>query len=204
MHNTNVNQADFWENRYDTGETGWDIGQISPPIKAYIDDLLDTGVKKTSKILMAGAGNAYEASYLHQKGFSEVTVLDFAAQPLANFVKNNPTFPKDHLIQADFFDLSKDDYQFDLIIEQTFFCAIDPSRRDEYAQQMAKLLKPTGELVGVLFDKVFEQSPPFGGSLGEYQVLFSQYFMIKKLEPCYNSIKPRQGSELFMRLQSKK
>lgn len=71
------------------------------------------------------------------------------------------------------------------MIEQTFFCAIDPSRREEYAKQMARLLKPTGELFGVLFDRDFEQSPPFGGSAQEYRETFAPYFRQVLIEPCY-------------------
>lgn len=198
-----VSQAEFWQNRYDNGATGWDIGKISPPLQAYIDHLVSKGVDKSAKILIPGAGNAYEADYLHQQGFTNVIVVDFAKQPLDNFESNHPDFPKAHLLQADFFGLDPTQYQFDYIIEQTFFCAIDPSRRDEYVQQMAKLLKPTGELFGVMFDRDFPDGPPFGGSAEEYQQRFERYFTIVTLAPCYNSIGPRNGSELFIRLIKK-
>lgn len=198
MTDKDVNSADFWQNRYHNSETGWDIGKVSPPLKAYSDQLTD----KSSKILIAGAGNAYEAGYLHDQGFKNVYVLDFAQVPLDNFAQNYPDFPKAHLLKADFFALDMPQ-AFDLIIEQTFLCAIDPARRAEYAVQMAKLLKPAGKLVGVLFDRAFEQSPPFGGSLAEYQDLFSKDFRMLKLEPCTNSVTPRQGSELFVMLQPK-
>ncbi len=198
-----VSSAEFWQNRYDAGYTGWDIGKISPPLQAYIEHLVAAGVDKAAMILIAGAGNAYEAAYLHEQGFSNVLVLDFAQQPLDNFANANPTFPKTHLIKADFFGLNPDTYQFDYMIEQTFFCAIDPSRREEYAKQMARLLKPTGELFGVLFDRDFEQSPPFGGSAQEYRETFAPYFRQVLIEPCYNSIEPRQGTELFVRLSQR-
>lgn len=194
-----VSTAEFWQNRYEQGYTGWDIGTVSPPLQAYFDQLTD----KSKKILIAGAGNAHEAEYLHQQGFSQVIVVDFAQMPLDNFAQKFPDFPKNHLINADFFALNPDDYQFDLIIEQTFFCAIDPNRRAEYASQMKRLLKPNGKLVGVLFDRTFDSSPPFGGSLAEYQQLFVKDFCIQVLEPCYNSVKPRQGHELFMILTTK-
>lgn len=200
LQTADVSQAEFWQSRYDNGETGWDIGQVSPPIKAYIDHLCEQGVDKDSHILIAGAGNAHEAKYLHELGFRQVIVVDFAKQPLANFAAANSTFPSEHLVQADFFALNPSNYQFDYIIEQTFFCAIDPSRRSEYAEQMAKLLKPTGELFGVLFDRDFEGGPPFGGHTSEYRTLLSRYFTIVTLAPCYNSIAPRQGNEVFIRL----
>lgn len=196
-----VSEADFWQKRYDDGYTGWDIGKVSPPLQAYIEHLLEKGVSKDVQILIPGAGNAYEAAYLHKLGFTNVTVVDFAKQPLDNFATSHPDFPKAHLLQADFFGLDPAIYQFDFIIEQTFFCAIDPSRRDEYVQQMARLLKPTGELFGVMFDRDFPDGPPFGGSAQEYRARFERYFTIVTLEPCYNSIGPRQGSEVFVRLK---
>jgi len=50
----------FWSSKYQEGQTGWDMGEVSPPIKAYIDQLTN----KDLSILIPGAGNAYEAAYL--------------------------------------------------------------------------------------------------------------------------------------------
>ena len=52
--------AEYWEERYRAGTTGWDIGSPSTPLKEYIDQLQDP----SKKILIPGAGNAYEAEYL--------------------------------------------------------------------------------------------------------------------------------------------
>ena len=77
-------------------------------------------------------------------------------------------------------------------------------RRDEYVQQMAKLLKPQGKLVGLLFDTDFgRKGPPFGASKEEYQQRFQSYFDIEIMEPSYNSYPARQGSELFIKLRAK-
>lgn len=32
---------EYWNIKYKTNYTGWDLGQISPPIKEYIDTVLD-------------------------------------------------------------------------------------------------------------------------------------------------------------------
>ena len=89
--------------------------------------------------------------------------------------------------------------QFDLILEQTFFCALDPSKRKDYVKKTSQLLQDSGKLAGVLFGIKFPfQGPPFGGSLEEYLTYFSSYFKLIKLEPCINSIDARFGNELFI------
>ena len=198
----NVNQAAFWQQRYEQDSIGWDMGQVSPPLKAYIDQLPESA--KSQAILVPGAGNAYEVGYLHEQGFTNVTLVDFAPAPIEAFAERYPDFPAEHLICADFFELSPEKYQFDWVLEQTFFCAINPARRDEYVAQMAALLKPNGKLVGLLFDKDFgRDEPPFGGAKAEYQQRFAPYFDIAIMETSYNSHPARQGSELFIKMQAK-
>ena len=198
----NVNQAAFWQQRYEQDSIGWDMGQVSPPLKAYIDQLPESA--KSQAVLVPGAGNAYEVGYLHEQGFTNVTLVDFAPAPIEAFAERYPDFPAEHLICADFFELSPEKYQFDWVLEQTFFCAINPARRDEYVKQMAALLKPNGKLVGLLFDKDFgRDEPPFGGTKAEYQQRFAPYFDIEIMETSYNSYPARQGSELFIKMQAK-
>lgn len=197
-----VNQAEFWQQRYEQDSIGWDMGEVSPPLKAYIDQLPESA--KDQAILVPGAGNAYEVGYLHEQGFTDVTLVDFALAPIEAFAERYPDFPSTHLICADFFSLSPEQYQFDWVLEQTFFCAINPSRRDEYVKQMAALIKPKGKLIGLLFDKDFgRDEPPFGGTKDEYQQRFETNFDIEIMEPSYNSHPARQGSELFIKMRVK-
>jgi hypothetical protein len=185
--------ANFWQERYDLQQTGWDLGTISPPLKAYFDQLTD----KSIRILIPGAGNAHEAAYLHQLGFSNVFVVDLVQDVLDAFKRNHPSFNPEHLICANFFDLTG---KFDLIVEQTFFCAIDPSLRAAYALKMSELLSDQGTLVGLLFDRSFEGGPPFGGNSKEYMEYFNAQFKTVKIDPCYNSAKPRDGAEVFIQV----
>lgn len=64
----------FWNSRYESGQTGWDIGEVSVPVREYADQLKD----KTARILIPGCGNAYEAAYLSSAGFSNITLLDLS------------------------------------------------------------------------------------------------------------------------------
>ena len=167
---------DYWEERYREQSLGWDIGDISPPLKAYIDQLTD----KDQKILIPGAGYGYEAIYLFQNGFKNTFVLDIARQPLDDISRRCVGFPKDQLIEKDFFEAEIG--KFDLIIEQTFFCALDLGLRAKYAQRMHEILNDGGKLAGLFFDfPLTEQGPPFGGSKLEYQSLFEPLFRIRTL-----------------------
>lgn len=180
----------YWEERYQKGETGWDTGSITTPLKEYIDQLTD----KNLKILIPGAGNGYEFDYLITKGFRNVFVVDIAETPLNNIKMRKPEFAY-HLIHSDFFKL---DDTFDLILEQTFFCSLPPEMRLHYVEKMATLLNTKGKLVGLLFDfRLTYEGPPFEGSVSKYLNLFSKKFNIKTLEKTHNSIKPRENKELF-------
>lgn len=185
----------FWTTRYLNNLTAWDTGEVTEPIKQYLDQLEN----KKIKILIPGAGNGHEAAYAFKKGFKNVHILDISALPLQQFQRSCLDFPANQIHHQDFF-LHKG--QYELIIEQTFFCALHPERRIDYCKKMNELLKPSGKLVGVLFARNFEQDgPPFGGELEEYRALFSKVFGILKLESCYNSINPRKGNEVFISLQ---
>ena len=185
---------EFWTEKYKNMSTGWDIGKASTPLVNYFDQLQN----KKIRILMPGAGNSYEAEYLYNLGFKNVYVADLARLPLDNLKKRCPDFPNAHLLQVDFFELEE---KFDLIIEQTFFCAINPELRKSYAKKSKELLKTGGKLVGVLFNILLNvEHPPFGGNRKEYLNYFEPYFKIKAFEDCYNSIEPRKGNELFINL----
>ena len=192
-----VIDKNFWEKRWENNETGWDAGTITAPLKAYFDQLKD----KNIKILIPGCGNAHEAEYLFEQGFKNTYIIDIAPQALESFSKRVPHFPKENLICDDFFNHQN---QYDLIVEQTFFCALDPTLRDNYIKKMNELLKPNGKLVGLLFNIPLNTThPPFGGNKEEYQKQFSPFFNFKYFENCYNSIKPRENNELFVVLEKK-
>lgn len=181
----------YWENRYKTNEISWDVGTITTPLKDYIDQIED----KSIKILIPGAGNSYEFEYLINKGFHNVYVLDFAQSPLNNIQKRITNCNENQLIKEDFFDHTN---TYDLILEQTFFCALNPSLRKSYVTKMKSLLNSHGKIAGLLFQFPLSAiGPPFGGSKTEYLDLFQNDFNVKTLETAYNSIKPRQGNELF-------
>ncbi|MFC4815520.1 methyltransferase [Flavobacterium sp. GCM10023249] len=182
---------DYWENRYSQNDFPWDTGSITTPLKEYFDQIQD----KNIRILIPGCGNSYEFEYLVANGFQNVFVLDYAPTPVQNLKNRLPESYHKQILQQDFFE---HDASYDLIIEQTFFCALSPELRSKYIQKIHSLLSENGKLAGLLFQfPLTAAGPPFGGSKKEYENLFSSLFHINVLETCHNSIKPRQGNELF-------
>jgi thiopurine S-methyltransferase len=185
----------YWTKRYKDESLGWDIGQPSTPLIEYFDQLKD----KSIKVLIPGAGNAYEAEYLDAIGFKNIHILDISETPIKLFAARNPDFPSDHIHHQDFF---KHKGTYDLIIEQTFFCSFVPEKmnRAKYATKMASLLAPKGKLVGLWFDFPLTddlEKRPFGGTKTEYEGYLNPYFEVITFEKAYNSIEARKESELF-------
>lgn len=183
--------ANYWNDRYENGSIGWDIGYPSTPLKTYIDQLKDPNLK----IVIPGGGNSYEAEYLYTKGFQNTFVVDVAQTAKDNFVNRCSNFPEAQFLVQDFFTIEN---QFDLILEQTFFCALDPTLRKAYSKKMYELLKPNGKLVGLFFDFPLQDGPPYGGTKEEYFGYLNTYFDVHVLDRSYNSIPPRKGKELFL------
>ena len=179
-----------WQNRYEKEQTGWDIGYPSTPLATYIDQWKNL----KSKILIPGCGRGYELEYLWKKGFTNSYGLDIAPAAKTEFLKRVPDFPEDQFLVQSFWDLKP---SFELILEQTFYCAIPPSHREAYIDKMKDLLSPGGTLAGLLFDfPLTEKGPPFGGSLIEYPQRYSALGELQ-IEPCRNSISQREGKEFF-------
>lgn len=187
----NIKNSEFWDSLYQFGQQGWDIGYPSPPICSF----LEKEVPKDTKILIPGAGNAYEAECLHKAGFTDVSVLDFAETALTNFRNRCPDFPKEKILCEDFYRHSR---QYELIIEQTFFSSVQPEMRECFVDKIYDLLMPGGRYAGLLFKHEFEcEGPPFGAQDNDYLNFFSGKFEILRFETAQNSIKPRAGRELF-------
>ena len=188
--------SEYWDNRYLNNETGWDMRQVSPPLKSYIDGLKNTEIS----ILIPGCGNAHEAAYLLNKGFTNVTLIDFSyvvTKKLKEKYQDQPI----NIVNENFFDHQG---KYDLILEQTFFCALQPSLRGDYVKKCYELLNEDGKIAGVLFNKKFAPSePPFIATDEEYRQYFEPAFTFLQFENCTNSIQPRLGYELFFEFKKK-
>jgi methyl halide transferase len=78
---SNILGEDYWTLRYQHNSIGWDVGEITKPLKQYLDQIDNIWLK----LLIPGAGNAYEAQYALKKGFLNTNILDISSIPLEKF-----------------------------------------------------------------------------------------------------------------------
>ena len=102
---------DYWNKQYVEHTTGWDLGEVSPPLKAYVDQLNN----KNLCILIPGGGNSYEAEYLIQQGFTDITIIDIAPALIEKLKEKFTNKKAIKIILGDFF---QHEGQYDLILEQ--------------------------------------------------------------------------------------
>ena len=193
MKHYKENHPQFWEDIYLKDDAGWDLGE-STPVFDKISDALPLG-----KICIIGCGRGYDAVMFAQKGF-EVTAIDFAPSAISTLQSlASGAGVMINIVETDIFLLtSQFSCEFDYVIEQTCFCAINPSRREEYEQLVKTIIKPNGKLIGLWFplDKPMDDGgPPWGTTISEVKSIFYDGWKIEKEEFPELSISPRKNRE---------
>lgn len=194
--NTKKLSQEYWDARHRLGDTPWDIGYAAPALVHYFtsQDL------HNKKILIPGAGLGHEAQWLAEHfPDSQITVLDISPS-LIDYLENEwDAYSHIQLVCGDFFEHQG---QYDFIMEQTFFCALNPELREKYFQKMNELLVPGGRLAGLWFHCDFDQQgPPFGGNAEDYLKECRPYFTEFYVDFRPESIAPRKEREVFMELK---
>ena len=90
---------------------------------------------------------------------------------------------------------STHDRLYDLLIEQTFFCAISPSQRPLYVETVARILKKGGMIAGLFYHTGQEGGPPFNTTRQDIIKHFSDSFEIRELAQAKNSADKRKDKE---------
>lgn len=188
-------QAAFWDHLYrDDVDAGWELGRAAPPLVEYFTAHPPIG----QRVLVLGCGRGHEARLLAGLG-ATVTALDLAPAAIAAAVAATPPELGIDFRVGDLFELSQDPARHDLIAEHTCFCAIEPTRRDEYVEQVAAALVPGGALVGLFYAHGRPGGPPFTVDADELRARFGGRFTIDLLTPAVGSVLGRQGQELLGR-----
>ncbi len=167
--------AGYWGQRYQQGQTGWDLGGPTPALTWLVEEGLFP-VSPPASILVPGCGYGHDAIYLANRGYS-VTAIDWAPEALSALQTNAP--PHLRTLCTDFFAYAENTSdRYEAIWEYTFYCAIDPTLRPAYFAAISTLLKTGGYWVALLFpleSQPYEMGPPFALYWNEVQTLARRY-----------------------------
>lgn len=201
-----VRDSSFWELRYQERDTGWDLGAPTPPIVEFFQSA--RAPKPPARILVPGSGRGHDALFLAKLGF-DVTAVDFAKQALDSLRRRrrNLWIPaaKCRTLRADILHLpAKCHASFDIVVEHTCFCAIDPKLRDLYVSMARDVLVPGGLLLGLFYPfREGTQGPPFPVTELEIQMRFSVSFDLEFIETPASSVERRRGEERLILMRRK-
>lgn len=207
-----------WDAIWKAQKMGWDAGRSSPALVSLLqeEERYRSNSTQFKTALVPGCGTGYDLITLatHVKGLQTVHGIDlsetavdvarkFVAENLQKLEKSE--MPVVEAFQADFFKLpTTSTCTYDLIFDYTFFCALSPSMRQQWAETYAQLLTPeSGELICLEFPlhkaaDERDKGPPFLVSHETYaQVLEPLGFeCVMYREPAeVKGHEPRQGKE---------
>jgi len=157
-----------------------------------------------------GAGRGYDAREFARQGF-QLTAVDFSSQAVSEMHRLATAEAPVEILQHDIFTLPDTlNHSFDYALEYTCFprhlrpgqvCAIDPKRRAEYADLVARLLKPNGMYIDLAFPLDQRKGgPPFAVSALEVLDLFQArgFKLISREKPTDSISARRHAEELFL------
>lgn len=158
----NINEENFWSDVYKSTNNNppWNLNSPHPFLATTLPQLK---IPK-SKILVLGCGYGHDAAFLAKAGHF-VTAVDFSPQAIEGAKKlygdiQNLKFERHDafLLPAHF------ENAFDIVFEHTFFCAIDPGKRNEIIKIWKNCLVETGHILGLFFVHHSYNAPPFGAT----------------------------------------
>ncbi|MGB8648461.1 MAG: methyltransferase domain-containing protein [Anaerolineae bacterium] len=191
-----VNFPDKWEADYRRGTDGWDLRGPTRIFKR-----LAAGGLPPGRMLVPGAGRGHDAREFARHGF-QVTAVDFSPFVVREMHRLAAPDAPVEILEQDVFVLPPElDGAFDYVLDYTCFCAIDPRRRGEYADRVARWLKPGGVYLQLAFPLADHAGgPPFAVSVSEILDLFgARGFTLVTREIPAESPPVRRGlEELFI------
>ncbi|MES2802196.1 MAG: methyltransferase domain-containing protein [Bdellovibrionota bacterium] len=200
FENPNLSDSEFWTDIYNEGNPGWDLGE---PAVAFKDMIQRIKLPKC-RILVLGCGSGHDAALFAQAGHV-VTAVDFSAGAIQKAKSLYGHLENMTFVQQDIFTLPHEwNETFDVIVEHTCFCAIDPDRRKEMVKLWRRLLHEEGQIMGVFFAMLKRAGPPYGSSEWEIRELLKNSFHFLFWGRWRESIPRREGRELFVLAKKKK
>ncbi|HEX9047240.1 MAG TPA: methyltransferase domain-containing protein [Verrucomicrobiae bacterium] len=166
---------DYWENRYQTGETTWDKGAPSPGLVDFLAQHRDL---KKGIVAVPGCGAGHDVREFAQAGFAACG-FDIAPSAIARAEEKSRAAKLAGTVKFQLADFLHDSppQKFDWLFEHTLFCAIQPSERDDYVRAVLRWLKPGGTYLAVNYIITEDENgPPWPVTREELVARFSPHF----------------------------
>jgi len=191
-----ANAAAFWNARYEKGEDGWELGAPAPPLARILRET----PPPRGRVAVPGCGRGHDVALWEKHGYDAVG-FDFSERAVAQATRaGRRVLPRDVFVLGQEFPRG-----FDLVWEYTCFCAIDPTRRREYVDVLARILRKGGELLALFYPlKEAGGGPPFPVDRSEIESLLGRHFRIESAECPSDSVERRRGLELLVRARRRR
>lgn len=164
-----MRQAHEWEARYRDGNTGWDRGDASPALAAW----LAGGELAPCRALVPGCGRGHEVLVLARRGFA-VTAVDFAPSAVDHLRRSlGQAGLEAEVLQADVL-AWQPETAFDAIYEQTCLCALPEDAWADYAARLYAWLAPGGRLFALFMQTGQPGGPPRHCDLLRMRQIFAE------------------------------
>jgi SAM-dependent methyltransferase len=194
-----VSDPSFWDAVYRDGTDEFELGHAAPPLERAARER----PPGAGEALVLGCGRGHEARLLAALGWEKVIAVDFspvALEEARSLTEGTGLEKKIEWRQADLFALGgADSERFDLAVEHCCFCAIDPSRRGEWAHVVRRVLRAHGHLLALFYHCGRVGGPPFDATRPEIERIMAGRFVIEHVEIPRDSVPKRQGKEILVR-----
>ncbi len=191
---TQPDNESFWTEKYKNNESKWDLGACSTVLKDNYPSLK----LPISRIAVLGGGSGHDAAFLAEQGH-HVTLFDFSPSAIELAKNKYSHIANLNFVLADAFKLGAEYHRnFDIAFEHTFYCAINPTKRNDVTHLWKTLTHETGQLMGIFFAMEKRSGPPFGGSEWELRQRLQKNWQAIKWIRSHNSDKSRWGKEFFV------
>lgn len=157
----------FWEEKYQQNETGWERGHINPAFHHWDQfEYMTPG-----RVLIPGCGRSPEVAEFAKFGW-QVTAVDMAASAIV--YQHNACAEQTNkvtLIETDLLNWQPSEL-FDLVYEQTCLCALAPELWAKYEACLASWVKPGGTVAALFMQTGNAGGPPYHCDLDAMAALF--------------------------------
>lgn len=186
--------APDWEQRYREGRARWDLGGPAP---ALVRAIQERPAPPALRVLVPGAGFGHDALAWARAGHrvTSVDVAPSAVEGLRRMAARAGLGVDARL--ADLFALPPAwGSAFDLVWEQTCFCAIPVERRLDYVRALAEALVPGGTYLGLFWNHGQPGGPPFDIAWPDVRGLFLGRFAEERVLAVPDSVPGRSHETL--------